>query len=616
MGGDRAATCRRGAATRRTRRSSRSRTSPTADGWIVVACPKQKFWAAALRRDRAARAGRRDVPDASPTATARRDELVPILEDVFRDADERRVARGARRGGRARRRRSTTCEAALERGAGSSSTSTRALGTVRQVASPLRLSGRGAAGCGRRRTRGEHTEQVLVELCGYAPERVRELAAAGVFGDRERSCKCLETQSNLRGSPRRSLRTRPSSSPATPVYTAGQIANGPDGNLVEGGIEEQTRQALENVRTCVEAGGLHDGRRRQGERVPRRPRRLPGLQPGLRRVLRRAVPGADVACRPDCRRACSSRSRRSPGGRHERPRPRRLRRRRRRTRSGRAARGSRSASSSTTRRAASGRRSRATRRRRRSCTRSSARRRRSAGANLNTESMFEFGSRAGFWRVHRIFTAHGLPLTVYAVGQALERNPEAARAMVDAGWEVASHGWRWIDYLEMPEDEEREHIRRAIEAIEKACGSRPGRLVHGPDLGEHAAARRRGGRLPLRLGLVRRRAAVLGRRRRPRPPRHPVHARRERLQVPAARTGSSPPSDFLEYLVDSFEQLHAEGGRMMSVGLHCRIVGRPGRAPALDRFLAHVKRADDVWVTTRAEIARHWHSATRRSPAA
>ena len=84
--------------------------------------------------------------------------------------------------------------------------------------------------------------------------------------------------------------------------------------------------------------------------------------------------------------------------------------------------------------------------------------------------MFEFGSRAGFWRVHRIFQRHGLPLTVYAVGQALERNPEAARAMVDAGWEVASHGWRWIDYAEMPEDEEREHMRLAIEAIERPAG--------------------------------------------------------------------------------------------------------------------------------------------------
>ncbi|MER3409085.1 MAG: allantoinase [Thermoleophilia bacterium] len=93
--------------------------------------------------------------------------------------------------------------------------------------------------------------------------------------------------------------------------------------------------------------------------------------------------------------------------------------------------------------------------------------------NLNTESMYEFGSRAGFWRVHRIFARHRLLLTVYAVGQALERNPQAARAMVEAGWEVASHGWRWIDYLDLPEEEERAHIRRSIEAIERACGQRP-----------------------------------------------------------------------------------------------------------------------------------------------
>ena len=93
--------------------------------------------------------------------------------------------------------------------------------------------------------------------------------------------------------------------------------------------------------------------------------------------------------------------------------------------------------------------------------------------NLNTESMFEYGSRAGFWRVHRIFAKHGLPMTVYAVGQALERNPAAAQAMVRSGWEVASHGWRWIDYIEMSEDEEREHLHKAIETIERVTGSRP-----------------------------------------------------------------------------------------------------------------------------------------------
>jgi putative urate catabolism protein len=223
--------------------------------------------------------------------------------------------------------------------------------------------------------------------------------------------------------------------------------------------------------------------------------------------------------------------------------------------------------------------------------------------NPNVESMFEFGSRAGFWRVHRIFTAHGLPLTVYAVGRALEQNPEAARAMVDAGWEVASHGWRWIDYLEMPEDEERAHMRHAIEAIERACGQRPvgwytgrisentrrlvieegGFLYDSDDYSDE---------LPYWVG--------------------------DHLVIPYTldandmkfliTNGFQTAGQFYEYLVDSFEQLYAEGGRMLSVGLHCRIVGKPGRAPALDRFLAHVKSKPDVWVTTRAEIARHWRT--------
>ena len=151
--------------------------------------------------------------------------------------------------------------------------------------------------------------------------------------------------------------------------------------------------------------------------------------------------------------------------------------------------------------------------------------------NLNTESMFEYGSRAGFWRIHRIFTSHGLPLTVYAVGQALERNPEAGRAMVEAGWEVASHGYRWIDYLEMPEDEEREHIRLAIEAIEKVCGQPPvgwytgrisdntRRLVveHGGFLYDSDSY---ADELPYWLQVER-----------PGPPRDPVHARHQRHEV-------------------------------------------------------------------------------------
>jgi putative urate catabolism protein len=230
--------------------------------------------------------------------------------------------------------------------------------------------------------------------------------------------------------------------------------------------------------------------------------------------------------------------------------------------------------------------------------------------NLNVESMFEFGSRGGFWRVHRIFRKHGLRLTVYGVGQALERNPAAARAMVDAGWEVASHGWRWIDYLEMSEDEERAHMRRAIEAIERACGQRPvgwytGRVSENTrrlvveEAGFLYDSDSYADELPYWVEVGGRNHLVIP---------YTLDANDFKFLIP---NGFVTAGDFLEYLVDSFEQLHEEGGRMMSVGLHCRIVGRPGRARALDRFLAHVKTKEGVWVATRAEIARHWHKHHR-----
>ena len=205
----------------------------------------------------------------------------------------------------------------------------------------------------------------------------------------------------------------------------------------------------------------------------------------------------------------------------------------------------------------------------------------------------------------RMFTRHGLPLTVYAVGQALERNPAAAKAMVEAGWEVASHGWRWIDYAGMPEDEEREHMRRAIDAIERVCGARPvGWYTGRTSENTRRLVVEEGGflydsdsyadELPYWVEVAGGQHLVIP---------YTLDANDFKFLLP---NGFVTADDFFAYLVDTFEQLHEEGGRMMNVGLHCRIVGRPGRAPGLERFLAHVREREDVWVTTRAEIARHW----------
>ncbi len=228
--------------------------------------------------------------------------------------------------------------------------------------------------------------------------------------------------------------------------------------------------------------------------------------------------------------------------------------------------------------------------------------------NMNIESVYEYGSRAGFWRVRRLFMERGLTLTIYGVGMALERHPDAAKAMVEAGFEIASHGYRWIDYQTMPEDEEREQMRLAIQAIERTTGSRP----LGWYTGRNSPNTRRlvveeGGFLYDSDSY----ADDL--------PYWELVGGKPHLVIPytldnndmkyGVLNGFSDGDGFFTYLKDAFDMLYAEGAevpKMMSIGLHCRLVGRPGRAAALARFLDYVQNHERIWITTRTEIAKHW----------
>lgn len=230
--------------------------------------------------------------------------------------------------------------------------------------------------------------------------------------------------------------------------------------------------------------------------------------------------------------------------------------------------------------------------------------------NLNMESMYEFGSRVGFWRLYRLFTGAGIPVTVFGVTLALERNRPAVEAMLEAGWEIASHGYRWIDYQFLPEEKEREHIALAIEGHQRVTGVKP----EGWYIGRVSPNTRR---LILEAGSVLYDADsyadelpywVEGRQGQPHlivP--YTLDANDMRFAMPQ---GFNTGEHFFRYLRDTFDVLYAEGQespRMMSIGLHCRLTGRPGRSAALARFLSYVSSHRQVWFCTRAEIARHWH---------
>lgn len=226
--------------------------------------------------------------------------------------------------------------------------------------------------------------------------------------------------------------------------------------------------------------------------------------------------------------------------------------------------------------------------------------------HMNMESLYEYGSRAGFWRLHRMFTERGLPVTVFGVAMALERNPEAVAAMQSAGWEIASHGYRWIDYQHVDEATEREHLDKAVEIHENVTGSRPfGWYLGRCSPNTHRLVAAKGG-FAYNADCY---ADDL--------PYWDMSFDKPQLMVPytldandmrfATAQGFNSGQQFYRYLKDSFKILHEEGGRMMSVGLHCRLAGRPGRAAAVAKFLKFLAKQDGVWVATRLDIARHWH---------
>ena len=239
--------------------------------------------------------------------------------------------------------------------------------------------------------------------------------------------------------------------------------------------------------------------------------------------------------------------------------------------------------------------------------------------NLMVESIYEYGSRAGIWRLMRMFGDRKLQFTVFAIGMALERNPDAAKAMADAGHEMATHGYRWIDYADVPEEVEREHIRLAVQAGITTTGSRPLGFFQGrTSANSLRLAVEEGGflytadsyadDLPYWVEVDGTPILVV-------PYTLDVNDMRFTMMQ-----GFNSGEQFYTYMKDAFDLFYAEGEtapKMMSVGLHPRVVGRPARGQALARFLDYVLSHDKVWVCRRIDIARHWiehHPFEARAP--
>ena len=228
--------------------------------------------------------------------------------------------------------------------------------------------------------------------------------------------------------------------------------------------------------------------------------------------------------------------------------------------------------------------------------------------HMNIESMFEYGSRAGFWRLWRMFTERKLPVTVFGVASALARNPEVVAGMREASWEIASHGLKWIDYKDIPETQERDHMREALRLHTEVTSERPlGWYTGRTSINTLKLVLEDGGflyssdayadDLPYWVKGTTGPHLIIP---------YTLDANDMRFVNPQGFGGGD---EFFAYLRDAFDALYLEGEtapKMMSVGLHCRIVGKPGRIMALRRFLNHVTARDKVWVARRIEIANHW----------
>ena len=235
----------------------------------------------------------------------------------------------------------------------------------------------------------------------------------------------------------------------------------------------------------------------------------------------------------------------------------------------------------------------------------------------NMESIYEYGARAGFWRLHRLFTGRGIPVTVFGVATALARAPAQLEAMQEAGWEIASHGLKWIEHKDMPEEEERAQIRAAIRLHAEVTGAPPRGWYTGRcSMNTLRLAAEEGAfdyiadsyadDLPYRVRVADRDQLIVP---------YTLDANDMRFATPQ---GFNAGDQFFAYLRDSFDALYAEGAagrpKMLSIGLHCRLAGRPGRIMALQRFLDHALAHDDVWFARRIDIADHWQ-ATHPAPA-